>query len=194
MESFGQRSTEKLQYPKRRLPLPRAHSLLCPSPGSPSAKRFIIHKLIAFVLGFGCKIVALYHEDVICFLLALESVSGALTQMVHSEYRAECSALECKARDRQSSPRQRLSRQVPALSPRDRFTCCLSQCWRFYVWRTVWFHNISATFLFHNYLSWARKGLVVVHDVLDIQGKLPALMWGQSCQEDQRQPVRHVKK
>lgn len=65
-------STEKLQYLKRHLTLPRAHSLPCPS--FPFAKLLVIHKLIAFILGLGCKIVALSCEDVICFLLALESV------------------------------------------------------------------------------------------------------------------------
>lgn len=51
-----------------------AQSTLSALPRFAFCQPFVIHKLIAFILGLGCKIVALSCEDVICFLLALESV------------------------------------------------------------------------------------------------------------------------
>lgn len=72
-------------------------------PGLPFSHLFIIHKLIVFILGLGCKIVALSCEDAICFLLALESVVWHPHIDGFSEKRAECSVPECKAWDREGS-------------------------------------------------------------------------------------------
>lgn len=165
--------------------LPRAHSVH--GPGLPFANPFIIHKLIVFILGLGCKIVVLSCEDAICFLLALESVIWH-PHMEFSEKRAECSVPECLVQRCVSAGRYLLCLQESRLP-------LVSGAWGFLFCSTIWLSNISAAFLFHNCLSRDRKGTFFFVDyVLDFQGEMSALMWGQFYQEDQRQSVRHVEK